>query len=175
MRLEMLEYTPLDEHEASATMTDWEAAAFISLDVTATDHVEHEGTAVVLKVRLPCLCSALHAIPVDLLLGVDTTSYVLIGSHKLEDCLTIEANVGVNEHQIVVLTLQKYAGQFVTRTSNQALVGDLAPRHIHPDLGHLAHSEEKPLHIGSSAHAPVHGGGDHHTRAFFFSHFVCSM
>ena len=105
MGFEVVEHPPLDEHEACSPVPHLDAPGLVGLGVACTDHIEHERPAVVLKVRLACERSALHAVPVDLLLRVDTTGYVLISRYKLEDCVAFEADICVDKHQVVMLTL----------------------------------------------------------------------
>ena len=86
-------------------MPHLDAAALVGVRVPAAHHVEHEGSGMVLESLLATLCSALHAVPVHLLLGVDAAHDVLVGQHELRDGLTVEPDVSVDEHEVVVVAL----------------------------------------------------------------------
>ena len=102
-------------------------AASLVCDAFTLDSVEHERPGVVRKAFLACGRSALHALPVHLLLGVDAADDVLVRSYELRDCLSAEADVSVDEHEVVMSSLKKHPHKLVACTGDEALVSQVAP------------------------------------------------
>ena len=154
-------------------MADFDASCLVCVYVTGTHHVEHECSGMVRKVGLALNGGAVDAVPVHFFLRVDTACDILVGQQQVRDGLLVKANVSVDEHEVVMVTLKEHPCQVITRPCDKALVHNLTPRYVDANLTHLVHGHKQTLHIVSCAHAPVHGGGNHNAWAFsFFGHLV---
>ena len=131
MRDEMLEYPPLDKHEARTRMPHLDHAILSGFGGVAR-HVEHEGSAVSLKVRLARRRCGVDLIPIDFLLRVDTASDISIGGHQLRHGVPVEGDIRVDEHQVVEATLKKDTHKLVTSPRYQTLVHHLRPEGVDP-------------------------------------------